>query len=119
MGTNFYLEENNAHIGKSSGGWCFALHIHPDDGINNLEDWKKAWAGKQIVNEYDEYVTEDKMLDIITNRQWNGIAVRSDAFLRHNHAVMGPNNLCRNEIDGTHCVGYGEGTWDYLIGEFS
>lgn len=119
MGTNFYLEEDDLRIGKSSGGWCFALRVYPKMGINTLEDWKRAWSGKNIVNEYGEYFTEKEMLKIITERQWNGSAVRSDAFMRQNHAVMGPNNLIRSEIDGIRCVGHGEGTWDYYAGEFS
>lgn len=59
------------------------------------------------------------MLNIVTNRRWDGFAIRSDTFLHQNHAVMGPNNLCRSEIDGIHCIGHGDGTWDYHIGEFS
>lgn len=119
MGTNFYLEEDGTHIGKSSGGWCFSLHIYPENGINSLEDWKKEWAGKQISDEYGRLLSEEEMLGIITNRNWNSCKEKSDAFLRQNHAVRGPNNLLRSEVDGIHCVGHGDGTWDYCIGDFS
>jgi hypothetical protein len=40
-------------------------------------------------------------------------------MLGKNGAVMGPNNLFRSKIDNRFCIGYGEGTWDYVIGDFS
>jgi len=54
MGTNYYLYPASPckacgrsyeakHIGKSSAGWCFLLHVIPEEGINDLEDWKKLW----------------------------------------------------------------------------
>lgn len=50
MGTNYYLHTKPdceccgrgfepLHIGKSSGGWCFSLHVMPEDNINTLDDW--------------------------------------------------------------------------------
>ena len=36
MGTNYYL--NDRHIGKSSAGWYFALHIYPEENINSLDE---------------------------------------------------------------------------------
>lgn len=50
MGTNFYFyenpeinEEDALHIGKSSAGWCFSLHIIPELGIRDLSDWTKCF----------------------------------------------------------------------------
>ena len=31
----------------------------------------------------------------------------------------GPNNLYRHTIDGSFCIGHGEGTWDLFVGDFS
>jgi len=86
MGTNYYLQkksgtcqtcghcsEDPKHIGKSSGGWCFSLHVYPEENITTVT----------IVNEYGETISP------------------------------------RHRVDGKHCVGHGEGTWDYIIGEFS
>ena len=36
-----------------------------------------------------------------------------------NYAEPGPNGLVRAKINGVHCIGHGEGTWDYITGEFS
>jgi hypothetical protein len=40
MGTNYYLvnkeTDERLHIGKSSGGWCFALRVHHDRHIDSL-----------------------------------------------------------------------------------
>ena len=40
-------------------------------------------------------------------------------FHAENNSERGDNNLLRHRVDGRHCVGNGEGTWDYIIGEFS
>jgi len=137
MGTNYYLETqepcphcsrgyDRLHIGKSSVGWCFSLHIIPKLGINTLDDWKKQWEGKKIFDEYENEISHQEMLSIITDRKkdfpltkvpfgynsWN-------TFYRNNHAEPGPNGLVRHQIDNIHCIGHGEGTWDYIKGEFS
>jgi hypothetical protein len=142
MGTNYYLEYDECeccghappkkHIGKSSAGWCFSLHVYPPD-IKDLDDWEDLFCTdtNTIVNEYDEVLTPDQMLDIIMNRDWGvewtkerlssppyGYIDWKDCF-RKNFAVMGPKGLMRYKIDRTHCIGHGEGTWDLCIGEFS
>lgn len=136
MGTNYYVELENVctccgrggerlHIGKSSAGWCFGLHVDPERNIRSLEDWKKVWAGKQIISEYNEPITEEKMLSIILDRKWKGksdtpFGYRSwENFHQANHSVPGPNNLVRSRIDGIHCVGHGDGTYDLILGGFS
>jgi len=71
MGMNYYVEEKPAceccgckyeqiHIGKSSAGWCFSLHVIPEMGLNNLEDWVNFLKDKAIVDEYDD--VEDNLL---------------------------------------------------------
>jgi len=131
MGTNYYLCEKlpckecgrpyePKHIGKSSGGWCFALHVIPEEGINDLEDWEKLWDqyGMVIVNQYGKRLVPSEMLSIITERCGLGHN-ESDQWYRENEAIRGPNGLVRSRIDGTHCIGHGKGTWDLIIGEFS
>lgn len=70
MGTNYYLQEKppcdkcgrefeRLHIGQSSAGWCFALHVIPELGINNLADWKKRWEEHPSVIR-DEYGMDDE-----------------------------------------------------------
>lgn len=112
MGTNYYLHRKQdceccgrpfepLHIGKSSGGWRFALHVMPEDGINTLDDWRVLWSapGAFIRDEYGEKVSIADMERLITEREWRGGPVK-----RH---------------DDQYCVGHGEGTWDYITGEFS
>lgn len=136
MGTNYYWYEKYCkecgrpfeplHIGKSSGGWCFSLHVIPEEGINTLDDWKKKWSkiDSFIKNEYDSIISTDEMIDIITNRSWqlsnSAKTVVNENWLRSNHAEhYGPHSrLVRAKIDGVHCIGHGPGTWDYIIGEF-
>ena len=77
MGTNFYFHRRpcihcgakNAplHIGKSSGGWCFGLHVIPEEGICDLDDWEAVWEKENgtIENEYGEIIEPEEMLQII------------------------------------------------------
>jgi hypothetical protein len=133
MGTNYYLylnvcstcnrEEKALHIGKSSGGWYFALHVTEE--ITSLDDWKKLFKQKNAVikDEYGKILSQEEMLNEITNRSWKNPIPRtgdySRKFMQSNSAEFGGNNLIRAKIDGAHCIGHGEGTWDYITGEFS
>lgn len=138
MGTNFYLEakrpckecgrpHKQMHIGKSSAGWCFSLHVIPEENINDLEDWERLWAqpGARIVDEYGTEVSADEMRDNITNRSWDrrsGIPFGYGSWARfyeQNHAAPGPNGLLRHKIEPGHCIAHGDGTWDCIVGEYS
>ena len=140
MGTNYYSlkrgvdyeseecfwnirgTEDCIHIGKSSAGWCFSLHIDPELGINTIEDWIRMFIepDRIIIDEYRETVPFDRMMGIITARgRANPNNWDADTMAR-NHAESGPNNLVRHRIErGYGCVGHGEGTWDLIMGEFS
>lgn len=111
MGTNYYWFESgyNAeddpsfglHIGKSSGGWAFTLHIHPRREISTLLDWERKFKepGSFIKDEYGRVVPPSKMKEIIRERSH-------------------PQGLRRHDVDGKFCVGHGDGTWDYCVGDF-
>ena len=86
MGTNYYLIKNpcsycgraegREHIGKSSAGWCFSLHVTEE--IRGLEDWKRHFNENRIEDEYGQIVSTQRMLEIITERSW---ASRNRCFL--------------------------------------
>ena len=130
MGTNYYLKsppcphcgkaEEPLHIGKSSAGWCFSLHVIPEAGINSLDDWLNLFTigSMKIYDEYDTQISKAEMVDVITNisRDW---LVSAGFDFESNHAEPGPNNLVRYKVDGVHCIGHGKGTWDLIAGEFS
>lgn len=134
MGTNYYLlrdvcghclrERDRLHIGKSSVGWCFALHVEPGDAAHpqNLEEWRRAWsmAGAVIRNEYGDSISPAAMDEIVTKRGWEPGAEpnRKDFDYAGNYAQPGPRGLVRSAI-GRYCVGHGDGTWDLIPGEFS
>ena len=129
MGTNYYwLQEppcahcgrsdEGKHIGKSSAGWCFSLHVYPEDGINDFDDWRERWGEGEIYNEYGEHVSVLEMERTISERTWPHRTSASFDFVS-NHAVPGPNGLVRHRISNGHCIGHGRGTWDLIVGEFS
>lgn len=123
MGTNYYhvpkgqvgecphcqrvgYWEAESHIGKSSGGWNFSLHVIPESGIHNLDDWRRVWESTKgthsIVNEYQDVLTIDEMVAIITKRE----------------GVFGDRLRSHVGIKYSRCIGQGEGPYDYIAGEF-
>jgi len=140
MGTNYYLHRNICahcgrgdeplHIGKSSSGWCFSLHVIPEGGINDLLDLERRFAepGAVIKDEYGEIVSADEMLKRIKDRKrepgpWATIPLGYDSwdeFHRRNYSEVGPNGLLRHRINShSRCLGHGPGTWDLIAGTFS
>lgn len=132
MGCNFYLygkppcpscgrHYEPRHIGKSSGGWTFALHVCPADGINDLCDWEREWSrdGAEIRDEYGRVIHQDEMKYTITERCGETVERWTARDFSENHAVPGPNGLARRRVDGIHCIRHGSGTWDLIVGEFS
>jgi len=117
------------YLGNSRGAWCFALHIYPEKGINNLKDILAFIKGKEIIDEYSRQVSINDFINVVTNRSWhNNLAEYDfsrdkwyrtlDDFLRINNAELGPNNLLRHKI-GTYCIGHGAGTYDYIVRDFN
>lgn len=137
MGTNYYLRsgicekcgrsDEEKHIGKSSAGWCFSLHIDPTEGIKNLGDWRTLFEdpGNVIFDEYGSEITIEEMLDTIINRGNEDETFERrpafysswDEFHSQNGSEFGPNGMLRHKI-GNHCTGHGDGTWDLIPGEF-
>lgn len=139
MGTNYYLEgykprqlasepcEQRLHIGKSSYGWCFALHVIPEQGILDLSDWEVLFQSPDysIHDEYGSLLQPYEMMEVIQNREMAPAGKsfqpqRSDEWLARNFAVEGPNGLARSKVSAeSRCIGHGEGPWDLIEGEFS
>jgi hypothetical protein len=99
------------HIGKSSGGWCFSLHVMPQQGIHNLNDWKVLVErllpeGWRIENEYGETFTSEELWRVV-ERVGDGWTLKDGRPLK------------RHMVDETHCIGNGEGFYDYIVGGFS
>jgi hypothetical protein len=135
MGTNYYARGVDSegrskvwHIGKSSAGWVFALHVISDEGLSTLDDWKEFLEDKDIRGEYNRIISLKELISVITERGRDEPLDLSDYELRMNAAVPGPNNLLRHKMGNISpggiglrgsCVGHGEGTWDYIDAEFS
>lgn len=143
MGTNYYHHgkvcdhcgrgDAPRHIGKSSGGWCFSLHVYPNDGIKDLPDWEKLFGkrGTLIKDEYGRVIPAREMKEIIRDRSWKpkdsmGLfnvppAYKSwEEFHEKNYSEFGPRGLVRYKVgEAARCIGHGRGTWDLVVGEFS
>ena len=142
MGTNYYLHrdvcphcgrsEERLHIGKSSAGWCFGLHVIPEQSINDLSDWMAEFnkPNAKIVDEYGNPVTPEEMRSQIADRKstepWGQKKVRGNFwgytswadFHAKNHSEEGPNGLLRHRA-GDMGVKHGNGTYDLCPYEFS
>ena len=109
------------------------MHVIPELGINNLDDWRARLLigflieGSHIKDEYGDKVSVDEMLSIITEREgsnedWDRFACygyKSEAdFHARNQSERGPNGLMRHRLD-ERCIAQGDGTWDCIVGEFS
>jgi len=130
VGTNYYWHEKPApcstcghdrskvlHIGKSSMGWVFMLHVDPEEGLNTLEDWRCRWLenGSKILSEYGTLTPLDKMEDIILDRE-NTSKPWSVDDMRQNCAIQGPNGLYRGTLNFAPTD---DATYDLVDGEFS
>jgi len=107
------------HLGVSSGGWCFALHVYPEEGINTLDDWMCLLEkpGSGIFDEYHRLVRLNVMLLDIKDR-WCPPVERGEEFYRTQFGEPGPNGMIRHKIQEGRCIGHGPGPWDYFIGTF-
>lgn len=142
MGTNYYWHEapcekpcshctqKGTHIGKSSYGWVFSLHVgwkdYGDPAPMSLAEWKKKFnePDSYIVDEYNTLVSIEKMLSIITNRSYEP----KNPFLHDAWSEPGPRGLLRSTIK-RNCIGHGDpeddfdtqesSTWERVVGEFS
>jgi hypothetical protein len=137
VGTNYYWHEKPAcehcgrayegkHIGKSSAGWCFSLHVYPEDGITDIDDWEQRWAtGGEITDEYGTKVSVADMRLVIMARvrepKWDKppsfFYKDWPEFHRKNQSMEGPAGLLRHVLN-QRCVKHGNGTWDCFVGEF-
>lgn len=108
------------HIGKSSGGWCFTLHVMPERGIEDLWNWFEILIDPErvIIDEYHQVIPFNEMMQTITGRSWPREKNWTPADYERNNAEPGPNNLARHRI-GRHCRSHGLGTWDCVEGRFS
>jgi hypothetical protein len=136
MGTNYYWHRADTnkceccgrsdkyspvHIGASFAGWCFMLHVSKGEQFppSSFEDWKDLfyWDSSHIEDEYGNHVSAEDMIREIENRSCTYSRDKFNYTL--NDAEPGPGNLVRCKVNGWHCIGHGEGTWDYIVGDFS
>ena len=89
MGMNYYCETGRMfevkcdcgfrhmmpetlHIGKSSWGWTFSLHVIPEKGLECWRDWEEVLVdARRIFDEYGDDVTLDEMREKVLHRARN------------------------------------------------
>jgi hypothetical protein len=92
-------DRDKLHFGKSTAGWVFTLHVIPERSLNSLLDWCN-YVFRTIglfEDECGNTIPTHKMMEIVTNRFYNGLV--------HRHAIE------------ERCVGQDKYT-DWLTGEF-
>lgn len=92
--------------------------MEPDEGLHDLSDWVERLQDGIIKDEEGKELTLSEMYDIITKRKAIG-EYPTLAWCKENNFEPGPNGLVRHRVDGRHCIGHGDGTWDLITGEFS
>lgn len=123
MGTNYYAYVDGVrawHVGKSSAGWTFQLHVDPDAGLNDLPDIVKKYFDDPtyyIEDEYGDTVSRELVYAIITERSFPHQITEEALRGQGMFAMRGPNNLLRATL-GHGCIKHGSGTWDCIVGEF-
>jgi hypothetical protein len=121
MGMNYYARVNACsscghchdrdthHIGKSSAGWKFTLHVddpkgHSEHKLYTFLDWERFLSQDfvRIFNEDEEELTTTDILDLINRKGWNPDSYKLD----------------QGRYDPEHCVGTSD-TYTLMIGYFS
>ena len=119
MGTNFYVaadepcatcgrSDESAHIGKSSAGWRFSLHVVHEWGLTDWPEWEAFLTERadSIRDEYGNRISLDELKGRILHRKRFG--------------PEGRPLLSHADIDDSRCLGKGRhGTYDLIVGEFS
>lgn len=155
MGTNYYavFDEkdvlpapacddgpNIVHLGKSSIGWRFSLHVYPEQGIMNLLDVMSdiLFTARRIQDEYKVNYTIAEFLEIVTERERKvtypidiPAPLQSYIYRIHNREdlveyyrdhlgyELDDKNLIIHPIDRDHCIGNAKNrTFDFIIGQF-
>jgi len=105
------------HIGKSSIGWCFSLHVIPEIGIHSFEGWVPILMNPErfIVDEYQKVISFMQLYSIIHDRK--GENNFTSEQLAANFAIQDASGLLRHEIGG-NCIAHGPGTYDLMVGYF-
>lgn len=53
------------HVGQSAAGWKFNLHIIPEKGILELDDWIPILRSGKIYDDNEQEISYDDMLYVI------------------------------------------------------
>jgi hypothetical protein len=121
-----HVVEQKWHIGKSSYGWCFSLHVGSPEEPHiprSLDEWREAWKRAiRIENEDETEIPIERMEQIILAREGYSSSQeknKDESWFRKNQAERGPHNLARHSMAADrHCVGHGDGTYDLITGIF-
>lgn len=130
MGINYYVAidtcshcgrpERTLHIGKSSRGWVFALHV----GKNEDDATPRTWCSwlrlltTRPVHIYDEdgtTVTLEQLKEIVLER----VGAPGGHTILENTEFDARLFLYRHKIDDRHCLAHGSGSYDLITGDFS
>jgi len=123
MGTNYYAqwdsckhckradEYDRFHVGKSSWGWMFSLHVIEQ------RDWDDDKYGMEAPQDYEGWL---KFLTHSNVRVFDEYSQEMDGALFMDQVVANrQGDLQRHSLDGKYYTANGKGTWDMCRGEYS
>lgn len=103
-------EPRRIHIGKSSAGWTFALHVEPDDP-EHPSTWSEwlAFLARADVSIEDEYGLPCQLATFVDVVECRSSSRPSPApeWMERNGAVPGPRGLVRRHLS-VYTIGHGE-----------
>ena len=136
MGMNYYCETGRMfevecdcgfrhmmpetlHIGKSSWGWTFSLHVIPEKGLECWRDWEEVLKdARRIYNEEGENVSLEELRETVLHRarelndeekaRMEEIAERDGYFLDRRSWLFGGEDSRKQGEDGDYSIITGE-----------
>ena len=134
MGINFYLHintcdhcgrsEKTLHIGKSSTGWAFLLHVDPTGETcpRNWSEWAaliaKPGERNRVTDEDGREYTLPELVEVVMHRK-GATTLETSNNTADGRWFDKSTHLWRVTVDGDRCIETGDGTYDLIVGEFN
>jgi hypothetical protein len=108
------------HVGLSAGGWAFNLHVMPDLGVTDLEDWAELLNYGSLEDEYGKLENPEDFITAIKSRAWHRPPLLRERSMKEIQLAV--NNLIMPVTSGRYGYVYAADpskTYFCSLGEYS